>query len=173
MMKRCLFVFVVLSFVLLMGGVAFAQPEASITATATVLSPLSISGDQNLNFGDVLPGVNSSVDKATDAGTNAGKFSISGNASSEINLEFTSLPSALTNGANSLTISFSSTDAGHTTNSDGSSQTAFDPSASTTATLSTGGNLYVFLGGTVQPTHTQTAGTYTGTVTLQIYYTGN
>jgi len=172
-MKYYLFLFVVLSLVLLMGGVAFAQPEASITATATVLSPLTISGDQNLNFGDVLPGVNSSVDKTTDAGTNAGKFSISGNPSSEINLAFTALPSTLSDGSNTLSISFSSTDAGHTANSDGSSQTAFDPSSSTTATLSTGGNLYVFLGGTVQPTHTQTAGTYTGTVTLQIYYTGN
>jgi hypothetical protein len=51
--------------------------------------------------------------------------------------------------------------------------TAFAPAGGATTNLSGVGELYVFLGGTVDATAQFIAGTYTGTVTLTAAYTGN
>jgi hypothetical protein len=147
-----------------------AQVTTTVTASGTVLTPISVSGS-NLDFGNsIFPGINKSVGRTAGG---AAAFTISGEASKELTATFT-LPSTLTNGGSSLTISFSSTDAGHSTSSGGqATATAFNPASGLTTTLSGGGNLYLWLGGSVAPTYTQTAGVYSGDVTISLVYTGN
>src|SRR6267142_916368 len=67
-------------------GTAAAQAQvnnASITATATVQQPINVTGAQSLNFGNVFPGVAKTI-AATD-GTNAGRWDVSGQASTLVN----------------------------------------------------------------------------------------
>ncbi|GBD32479.1 hypothetical protein HRbin33_01444 [bacterium HR33] len=168
-MKRFLSAVAILAAVVLAVRAAEAQ-SASITATANVLQPLSVTGAANLDFGNVFPGTNVSV-APTAAG--AGRFDLNGVAGAEVQFSLT-LPSTLTSGANSIPITFSSTDGRYNTTADPNTGTTFNPSASVTTTLhGTTGNLFVYLGGTVSPSGTTPAGTYTGTITLNASYTGN
>lgn len=149
--------------------VALATPlaaqSASITATANVFRPITISGARNLDFANVFPGVNKSV--AVSAAT-SGRFDIVAEASQAVTLTF-ALPTTLASGANTLAIgswngcwNATNTTAGCTT---------FTPSASASnATVGGATNLYVFVGATVSPTAAQVAGAYTGTVALTVAY---
>src|SRR5437762_13030797 len=87
---------------LLLIGVGSARGQGvngSITATATVQTPITVSGTQNLSFGNVFPGVAKAV-AYTDA-ANAGKFSVAGQASTPVTYSFT-LPTNLTSGGNTF-----------------------------------------------------------------------
>lgn len=151
---------------------AQAQPNnASINATANVLRPVTVAAQNNLDFGNVFPGVNASV-ALTDA--TAGRWQVSGETSAEVTLGLT-LPANLTSGANTLPISFGATDAGYNVANDASTASTFDPSAGATTNLSGDptGQLWVWIAGTVSPTASQAAGSYTGTITLTVDYTGN
>jgi len=144
---------------------AHAQNNASASVTAVVQAPIVVTKNSDLAFGNVFPGLSKTI-AVTDAG--AASFSISGQASANVNLTFT-LPSTLTSSANSLTVS-SWTGIYNTTNS-ASSGTTFTPSTSaTSSTLSSGGALYVFVGATVAPPVSQAAGTYSGTMTMTVVY---
>ena len=152
-----------------------AQEQATIQATATVISGITIAGSNNLIFGSVTPGVNKTVDKAT-AGF-AGEWNISGSVGAEITLTFT-LPDSLREGLNfaAMDIRFVSTDASFS-NSVGASQSApsgvIDPNGPTAFPLSVGGIMDVWIGATVWPNITQTGGNYTGDIVLAVAYTGN
>src|ERR1044071_102914 len=61
--------------------------NASITATASVQTPINVIGAQQLNFGNVFPGVNKTV-AASDL-TNGGRFDVTGQASTPVTLSFT------------------------------------------------------------------------------------
>ena len=50
---------------------------------------------------------------------------------------------------------------------------AFDPRVPLVTTLGTPGRLFVFLGGSISPPLTATAGDYLATITLTSAYTGN
>ena len=146
------------------ANVAAAQ-SANITATANVFSAITVTGAQNLAFGNVFPGVNKVV-AATDAA--AGRFDLTGQNSANVNLTFT-LPAQLTSGGNNLPIG-TWTGYRNTTNSQ-TGGTAFTPSAAATAAAFSGtGGLFVFVGATVSPAAAQAAGSYTGTVTLTAAY---
>lgn len=147
-----------------------AQVSENITAQANVLTGLAVTAQSDLDFGDVLPGVAKSI-AITDVG--AGSWQITGNASAEVTLGFT-LPTNLTNGGNTLPISFGASDAGHNVANLAAGATTFDPSAGTTTDIgSLPAELYVWVGGTVSPGASQATGLYTGTVTLTVQYTGN
>jgi len=150
---------------------AAAQQTNTIDATATVVTPLSVSSVSSLAFGTVYPGVNKSV-AYTDA-TNGGKFSVAGYAGAQVTLSFT-LPATLA-GPSGATLPIDTWSAYHNTTNDAASGGAgFDPSlASPTTALSGTGNLYVFLGARVTPDPTQAAGAYTSTVTMTVAYTGS
>lgn len=158
-----------LAVVALVVGAATAQAQsnnASITATASVQSPINVSGAQNLNFNNVFPGVNKTV-AATDL-TNAGRFDVTGQASTPVTMSFT-LPATLSSGGNTMPIaSYSGIHA------DNSAQTlgvvAFTPGASNGATLSGTGAMFVWVGAQVQPATNQAAGVYTGSITLTVVY---
>ena len=154
---------------LVLVGVATARAQGvngSITATAQVQTPITVTGTQNLSCGNVFPGVAKAV-AYTDA-TNAGKFSVAGQASTPVTYSFT-LPANLTSAGNNLPIG-SWLGYENTANST-SGGSAITPSATpTTSTLSAGGALFFFLGATVTPPANLPAGAYSGTVTLTVSY---
>jgi len=155
--------------VLAVIGVSAAQAQtnnASITATATVQTPINVIGAQALAFGNVFPGVNKSV-AATDL-TNAGRFDVAGQASAPVTLSFT-LPATLSFGANTMPI-----DSYSGMRADNSAQTvgvvAFTPGASNSATLSAAGSMFVWVGARVTPATNQAQGVYTANVTMTVVY---
>jgi len=154
--------------VLALGAVALRAQgvNGSITATATVQSPITVTGAQNLAFGNVFPGVAKTI--AYSDATNGGHFSVAGQASTPVTYSFT-LPTNLTSSGNNLPIA-SWTGYLNTANSTAGGS-AITPSATPAgATLSAGGALYVFVGATVTPPSNLPAGSYTGTVTLTVSY---
>ncbi len=158
--------------VLFISSAVRSQEVGSIQATATVVSTLSISGTQNLDFATVTPGIVKSVDKSTVG--SAGEFSLSGVANSEVSLNFT-LPSDLMAGASNMPISFTGLDCSWDDGSGGGQSSpsgAIDPRISNNLRLGAGGALTVWLGGTVTPSVAQTGGSYTADVILTVAYTG-
>src|SRR6266481_1141017 len=78
----------VVAALVLTGTALQAQTNnASITATASVQTPINVVGAQQLSFGNVFPGVSKTVN-ATDL-TNGGRFDVSGQASTPVTLSFT------------------------------------------------------------------------------------
>ncbi len=148
------------------ASTASAQTNtANITARAVVQAPINVTANQNLDFGNVFPGVNATI-AATAAA--AGSFSITGQASAPAKMTFT-LPPTLASGVNTLTIG-TWTGYWNTINSQVGG-TAFIPSAAVTpGTFSATGNMFTFVGATVTPPSNQPAGTYTGSVTLTVTY---
>ena len=154
---------------LVLTGVVSAHGQGvngSITATAQVQAPITVTGTQNLSFGNVFPGAAKAVAYADAA--NAGKFSVAGQASTPVTYSFT-LPTNLTSGTNNLPIG--SWLGYENTTSGTSGGSGIVPSGTpSTSTLSGSGALFIFLGATVTPPANQPAGSYTGTVTLTVSY---
>lgn len=153
-------------FVLVAGALsAHAQNSASANVTATVQQPITVTKNNDLSFGIVFPGVDKSI--AVTAG-GAAKFTVSGQATTPVNLTFT-LPATIASGGNNLTIN---TWTGHYNTVDApTGGTSFTPSPSaTSATLAGDGSLYVYVGATAAPTVSQAAGAYSGTMTLTVVY---
>lgn len=152
-----------------------AQESASIQALATVVSSITIRGTNNLNFQSVTPGIPKFVDKAM-VGF-AGEWQVTGIASSEVTLSF-ELPTELTDQVSGgvMSISFSGSDASYDDGS-GGGQTApagvVDPNGPSTANIGSGGTLDIWIGGTVQPSVSQTGGSYGADITLTVAYTGS
>jgi len=143
---------------------AAAQNNASITVSANVQTPITVTAINNLDFGNVFPGVNKSV-AVTDAA--AGRFNVTGQASAPVSLTFV-LPANLSAGANLLPIG--TWTANHNTSA-APTGTGFTPSAAATAaTLSGTGTLFVYIGAQVTPGVGQLAGNYTGTVQMTVVY---
>ena len=146
------------------AGVAQAQNNASITVSANVQTPITVSAASNLDFGNVFPGVNKTV-AVTDAA--AGRFNVTGQASAPVSLTFV-LPANLTDGGNLLPIANWT---GNHNTSAAPTGTGFTPSAAATpAALSGAGQLFVYLGAQVTPSVSQVAGNYTGTVQMTVVY---
>jgi spore coat protein U-like protein len=139
--------------------------NASITATASVQTPINVVGAQPLSFGNVFPGVNKTV-VATDL-TNAGRFDVTGQASTPVTLSFT-LPATLGSGSNTMPIvSYAGV---HALNSTGIGGIGFLPSAGASPSLNASGQLWVWVGAQVQPATNQVAGVYTGSITMTVVY---
>ena len=155
----------VIALTALVSGRASAQNNASATVSATVQQPITVTKNNDLSFGTVFPGVDKSI--AVTAG-GAAKFTVAGQASTPVNLTFT-IPATIASGGNNLTLASWT---GHFATTDVTSGgTSFTPSASaTTATLSGSGALYVYVGATAQPTVTQAAGSYSGSMTMTVVY---
>ena len=157
----------VVAALLLFGTVAQAQSNnASITATASVQTPINVLGAQALDFQNVFPGVNKTV-PATDL-SRAGRFDVSGQASTPVTISF-SLPATLSSAGNTMPIaSFTGIHAQVATQVGG---TGFTPSSGATTSLSAGGGLlFVWVGAQVQPATNQASGTYTGSIIMTVVY---
>jgi hypothetical protein len=142
-----------------------AQNNATIQATANVLSALQVTAGNNLLFGNVTPGVNKSIGIA-DAG--AGRFDVVKAANSGVTLSFT-LPTNLTSSGNNLPIG--TWTGGWNTTATPAGATAFTPAvAGTNTTVVAGTTIFVYVGATVSPAAAQVAGNYTGNVTMSVVY---
>ena len=142
-----------------------AQTSASIQATATVLSALTVTAGNNLAFGNVTPGVDKTI-AITDGG--AGTFTVAKAAASGVTFSFT-LPTDLTSGTDQLSIG--SWTGGWNTSATPAGATTFTPSAAgTNTTVNAATALTVFVGATVSPIAAQAAGNYSGTVTMSAVY---
>ena len=146
---------------------AAAQATASIAATANVtgFAPLTAAGVNDLDFGAVTAGTPKAP---TSLSANAGRFNISGQVSTAVTVGFT-LPTVLTNGSNTIPISFSTTD-GLLWTAYPTTHTTFNPNAPFFTTTDGSGNLVIGISGTVAPPLATVTGTYTGTVTLTVSY---
>ncbi|TVP56257.1 MAG: DUF4402 domain-containing protein [Gemmatimonadales bacterium] len=152
-----------------MGSAQAQGDEGVVNATATVIAQLEVAGEEDLRFGDVIPGIASSV-AGTDV-ANAGRFRIQGGGDQQVSLDF-DLPEDLDGpGSATMPISFGTSSAGHSANSTAVAGT-FNPNTQRLQNL-VGGQLYVFIGGTVTPATAQPAGSYSGQITLNVAYTGN
>src|SRR5688500_5580982 len=142
-----------------------AQTSADIQATATVLSAVTVTAGNDLQFGNVTPGVNKTIGIA-DAG--AGRFDVVKAATQGVTLSFT-LPTDLTSGANNLPIG--SWTGGWNTSATPAGATTFTPSPAGTNTAATPGTtISVYVGAMVSPAAAQVAGAYTGDVTMSVVY---
>jgi hypothetical protein len=146
---------------------AAAQATASIAATASVTgyAPLTATGVNDLDFGNVTAGTPKAP---TSLSANAGRFNISGQASTAVTVTFT-LPTVLTSGSNTIPISFATTD-GLLWTAYPTTYSTFSPNAPYYPTLDSSGNLVIGISGTVSPPLATVTGTYTGTVTLTVTY---
>ena len=164
-MRTTIRVSAVLAAFLTLGAMPAVAQSANITATATVFQAITVTGAQNLDFGNVFPGVNKTI--PVSAGS-AGRFDLTGQLSAPVQVAFT-LPANLTSSGNNLPIGTWTGCTSPTTSAAGC--TAFTPSGAPTSTAFSGaGALSVFVGATVLPGAAQPAGTYTGTVTLTANY---
>jgi len=144
---------------------AEAQTSAGIQATATVLSALTVAAGNNLQFGNVTPGVNKTVGFAA---AGAGRFDVTKADGAGVTLSFT-LPTDLTSGTDLLPIG--SWTGGWNTTQTPAGATGFTPSPAGTNTAATAGTaLHVYVGATVSPAAGQAAGSYIGTVTMSAIY---
>lgn len=165
----------------MVGGDLAAQDVANGQATATVLASLSVTAVKDLVFGNVLQGVQKPV---SNLAADAGVFSITGAAGAGVSF-YMVLPEyvSIVGDSDRMTISFTATDA----NIDTTGASAADPTAflaangyaddnprnmSTTNFESPTATMYIYLGGKVTPSITQTAGAYTGDVLLTVAYDG-
>ncbi len=147
---------------------AFAHAQsANVSATATVVTPLVVTGGANLAFGNVFQGVNKTVPFSDAA---SGRFSITGFGVSQVALTFT-LPTNLVNGANNLPIDTWDIRSNATNVTAGASALTVTSGTPVNANLAAG-NLYLFVGGRVVPAAAQAAGSYTGSIVLAAAYTG-
>lgn len=153
-----------------------AQESATIQALATVVSGLTITGNNNLQFGTVTPGISKTVDKSEPGF--AGEWQITGSVGAEITLDF-DLPDSLlliADSTNGLPIDFSNIDASFDDGSGGgqlSPSGVLNPNGFGTERLGAGGEMVVWIGGTVHPRISQTGGDYAEDVVLSVAYTGN
>ena len=156
----------VVAALLVTGTTLQAQSNnASITATASVQTPINVVGAQQLSFGNVFPGVNKTIN-ASDL-SNAGRFDVTGQANAPVTLSFT-LPATLSSGGNTMPIvSYTGV---HAQNNAQTGGTAFAPVSGATPTLNGSGALWVWVGAQVQPATNQVAGVYTGSITMTVVY---
>jgi len=159
--------FIIVVYALIPAGDTYCQETSNILTTATVLTRISITSKRDLDFGtDIVPGFPEVVDKTA---ATSGKFSLSGQVPKQISIAFI-LPTQLISGSNTMSITFTSTDAAYQLGT--GSLVAFNPAVTKTVSFTTGGTMNIFLGGKVTPSGTQAAGNYTGAVTVNLQYTG-
>jgi hypothetical protein len=157
MMKRILVLGLVLCAISL---TAFGQTSTTANVTANVNAALTITNTGALNLGNVAQGATVTV-LSTVVG--ASTFTIQGAATAATTVTVTN-PANLTFGANNLTFN-GQIPRFNTVNVQGTS-TAFPGLGGGSTTTSAGGQLFLWIGGSVTATAVQAAGSYTGVITV-------
>ncbi|MES2307092.1 MAG: DUF4402 domain-containing protein [Gemmatimonadota bacterium] len=137
-----------------------------LTMTQRGVAQATVQGQQGLTFGFNLPGVNRTI-APTDA-VNAGRFYVRHRVGGQVRLTFTLPTTLVKSGGATLKVAYSSTSAAIQTIGTGSTTTTFNPGSSKTYSYTTSPDIFVKIGGTVQPKNNQQSGVYTGTITLTV-----
>ena len=156
-----------------LSGTAKAQ-TTNMSATATVVTPLTVTKVTDLAFGTVYPGLDKIISSSTNP-TLMGKFTISGYSgpptAATVFISF-SLPASLVSGGQSLAIdTWNGYQGAGATQSTGG--TAFTPSATNSSVLLNATATNVYIGASVHPTYAQVAGAYIGTIVMTTVYSGS
>jgi len=157
-----------------LSGRVSAQAGASVSADAVIVTVgMTITTLRDLNFGTVIKGVATTI---APTAANAGEWQVSGSGNAFVIITFT-LPTQLTNiqalPGSTMPISFNATSAiwRRATN---------DPTGGNTFNPATGAvgrfgpppnfNLYIWIGGTVNPAAAAKPGIYQGNVIVSLIY---
>ena len=162
------------------GGmqVARAANNATASATAVVLVPISVVKTTDLSFGRLVAGngtvtLDTSGGRAKTGGTalpmgatpTAALFTVTGDTTNTFSISYTGTSSVLTDGtpADDMTVTFITEAIGTTS-----------PNAKTSGQDATGtlvaGNAYIYVGASLIVGAAQPAGTYTGTIAVTVDY---
>ena len=153
---------------------AEAQSGASVSANAVVVTVgMTIATLRDLNFGTVIKGVATTV---LPTAATAGVWQVTGSSNAFVIMSFT-LPTQLTNiqalPGSTMPIIFSATSArwNRATNNPAAGA-AFNPAIGIVGRLGPppNPNLYIWLGGTVNPAAAAKPGIYKGTVVVSLLY---
>ena len=153
---------------------AEAQSGASVTADAVVVTVgMTIATLSDLNFGTVIKGVATTV---LPTAATAGAWQVTGNSNALVIISFT-LPTQLTNiqalPGSTMPITFSATSARwNRANNNAAAGTAFNPAIGAVGRFGPppNPNMYVWLGGTVNPAAAAKPWIYKGTVVVSLIY---
>jgi len=150
-------------------GPASAQETASINVNAEVIEGLGITGDRPLNFGQVLAASNNYTETVDPGDTEAGKFSVTGSETGEIQVTFTK-PNAIDqndgDGSMGLELNLYGSEDGNTIDN--------APLTSGSTVNLVNGEYFFYLAGdlTVGDANSNPVGTYQTTFQLEVAYTG-
>ncbi|MEX0723640.1 MAG: DUF4402 domain-containing protein [Gracilimonas sp.] len=152
---------------------AGALAQATINANADVVTALTVTADQDLNFGSIIDGNSEQITLADANNSTLGKFDITG-VSTGVGIDLTlDGPLVLTGGGDdlplTLTAGYATSESG--TEADGNTWTLTDNDGSTSITSTTASTYYVYVGGTADASGAGSySGSYTGDVTLTVNY---
>lgn len=159
---------------------AQASGTQSTTAqiTARVFAPLTIVKNEDLRFGNLFAPYAAKTIAFTDNAASGGRarFTISGEGGAELSLTV-NVPATLTSGANTLPVG-TFTLRRHTTDVDNAGTDAVMVTGDNTYTANLSGTaagagaMYLRVIATATPGGSQAAGSYTGTITVTVNYTG-
>ena len=135
------------------------------SATGPAAAQITVTPVRDLAFGPVIVGVPTYIGPSHPV--RSGQFRLTAPPSSRVQIRFT-LPNRLNGPAGAtLPINFANNDALHVGTGSGSVPATFNPKATRNIQM-TGGDLLVFIGGTVSPAASQPQGNYAGTITLTV-----
>ncbi|HXG97830.1 MAG TPA: DUF4402 domain-containing protein [Gemmatimonadales bacterium] len=150
------------------GGSSFVAADAVVVTTGMTIATM-----RDLNFGTVIKGVATTV---APAAANAGEWQVSGSANAFVVISFT-LPTMLTNiqalPGSTMPIAFNATSAiwRRSTNNPAGGN-VFNPAVGNVGRLGPppNFNMFIWLGGTVNPAPTAKPGIYQGNVVVSLIY---
>jgi len=153
---------------------AEAQSGASVSADAVVVTVgMTIATLRDLNFGTVIKGVATTV---LPTAATAGAWQVTGSSNAFVIVSFT-LPTQLTNiqalPGSTMPITFSATSARwNRANNNAAAGTAFNPATGAVGRFGppVNPNMYIWLGGTVNPAAAAKPGIYQGNVVVSLIY---
>jgi hypothetical protein len=177
-MKRSISLLSVLAFVLAFSGSVFGQQTKNVTASAQILSDITLTKNNDLNFGQIP---NSQTTPATvdpngatqyeNTGANAqyGEVLVESDPEVSLSISFNSL-SELSEANGTGTISFTPEYDGNP--GDDAVNASDDLNSGGDVTTGTDGNYYIYLGGTLAGGDINSAngGLYEGTIEVTVAY---
>jgi hypothetical protein len=151
-----------------------AQAGSTVTAEAVVVTTgMTLSKLRDLDFGTVIKGVATTVQPT---GATAGALQVTGSRNAFVVISFT-LPTQLTNiqalPGSAIPISFNATSARwNRANNNAGAGHAFNPATGAVGRLGPrrNPNMYIWLGGTVNPAAAAKPGIYQGNVIVSLIY---
>jgi hypothetical protein len=159
-------IFAVITLLVIVSAMSFAQTATtSANVTANVTSVVTITNTVGLAFGNVTRGAVTTVASNT---ASAAAFTIFGAAGASTTIAIT-YPATLTNSPNSM--AFSSTVYPRTNTVAGYGSTGATVAtdySNFSATTSSTGYLYLFVGGAITAASDQVSGSYSGTITVTV-----
>lgn len=179
-MKRLIQITLSAFLVIGLCSTSFAQTgsdNASTAANATVEAPITVSGDQTIEYGTLTTG----TDDGTNSPTQAGYFTVDASATASVDLSFskTDLTTGSTGSDQTIVMNLASAGTEDGAWEDGassdfatasSSGTAFFLADGTDAIMPSDGTITVWANPTVTLDGTEVPGSYSGSVTLTATY---